>query len=392
MAKKSSRKKKSKLQVVLHSLFYRIYFAVVLVVVIGIAVGTNYLNKLLADYESAQPAHVAEQAAQLFEDADYATIYSYDTTASDIADGDRNFYIDSMREIANGQTVTWTPAYSPSEDERHYNVMLSNEKFAEITLVPSGRVTDHGYRLWQLGSVTTYVAMGEQEVPEEPVEEEVVEEEPVEQVTRTVFHVTAPSESTVTVDGKRLSADDAVNTNIPTASAGLLPSNVKSPTLTEYAFYADSESPVITVTDKYGNPQTPASQEENSWTYSLPETPGLKDSFEGAVVKVAEDLARLSARTIKREKMLGYCASDSPARERVRQFDTSAGYSSKAGAFQNVVTSEYYQYSDNCFSCRVSFDYLSKYSSTVTKSYSTTYPLYFVNQNGKGKLYNFTFY
>ena len=387
MAKK---RKKSKLQIVLHSVFYRVYFAVVLLVVIGIVIGTNYLHGLLADYESAQPTHVAEEAAQLFANADYETIYSYDTTAAEIANGDKAFYLESMHEIADGQDVTWSPAYSPSEDERRFNVLLADEKFAEISLVPSGEVTAHGYRLWQLGSVTTFVKMGEQELPEEPE----VEEEPVEEVVevREVFHVIAPTESTVVVDGKRLSMDDAIRTDIPTASAGLLPPNVKSPTLTEYAFYSENETPEIVVTDKYGNPQTLEASGENAWSCPLPETPGLKEKFESSAVKVGEELARLSARTIKREKMLGYCASGSPARASVSKFDTSAGYSSKAGKFENVVTSEYYQYSDNCFSCRVSFDYLSKYSSSVTKSYETTFTLYFVNQNGKGKLYNFTFY
>ena len=389
MAKK--RKKKSKLQIVLHSVFYRVYFAVVVLAVIGIVIGTNYLHGLLADYESAQPTHVAEEAAQLFANADYETIYSYDTTASDIADGDRNFYIESMHEIADGRDVTWSPAYSPSEDERRFNVLLADEKFAEISLVPSGEVTAHGYRLWRLGSVTTFVTMGEQEIPEEePEEEEAPVEEAVE--VRQVFHITAPSESTVVVDGKRLSADDAVRTDIPTASAGLLPPKVKSPTLTEYAFYSENDVPQIAVTDKYGNPQTPEASGENAWSCPLPETPGLKENFEKAAVNVAQELARLSARTIKREKMLGYCASNSPARESVWKFDTSAGYSSMAGKFENVVSSEYYQYSDDCFSCRVSFDYLSKYSSSVTKSYATTFTLYFVKQNGKGKLYNFTFY
>ena len=387
---KRRRKKKS----ILYSIFYRVYFALVVVGVFGIIFGMNYLYGLLADYESAQPTHVAETAARLFENADYDTIYEYDTSAADVADGDKDFYLESMHTIADGQNVTWSAAYSPSEDEKRYNVLLADEKFAEISLVPSGRVTDHGYRIWRLGSVTTYVTMGEQEVPEEEeeIEEPIIEEEVEEVPAGFDCRITVPSESTVVVNGARLTAQDAVNTDIPTASAELLPEKVPSPTMTEYQFYSETETPEIAVTDKYGNPQTPVAEGDHSWSCPLPETPGLKEKYEKAAVNVAQQLAKLSARTITREKMLGYCASNSPARSSVSKYDTSVGYSSKAGKFENIVTSDYYQYSDDCFSCHVSFDYISRFSSQVSKSYSTAFTLYFIRQGGKGKLYNFTFY
>ena len=378
-------RRKSKLQIVLHSAFYRVYFALVLLAVAGIVLGMRYLNSLLADYERAQPAHVAETAARLFEDADYETIYSFDTSAANI--GDPEFYVENLREIAADRSVSWSPAYSPSEDERRYNVLLAGEKFAEISLVPSGEVTTHGNRLWKLGSVTTYVTMAEPEPTAQPTPEPTPTPIP-----REPFYITAPSESTVTVDGVQLGEQDAAQTGIATASAGLLPKGVQSPTLTQYIFYSDGDSPEIQVVDKYGNPQTPEPDGDRSWVCALPETPELKEKYEKAVVSVAQNLAKLSARTLKREKMLEYCASGSPARERVSQFDTSAGYSSRAGKFQNIMTSDYYMYSDGCFSCKVSFDYLSRYSASVTKTYSTTFTLYFVRQNGKGKLYNFTFY
>lgn len=388
MAKRRKKKKS-----ILHSTFYRIYFAVVALGILGIVFGMNYLYGLLADYESAQPTHVAETAARLFENADYETIYGYDTSAANIADGDKEFYVENMREIAEGQEVTWSSAYSPSEDEKRYNVLLSNEKFAEISLVPSGRVTDHGYRIWRLGSVTTYVTMGEQEEPEEIEEvEEPAEEAVVELPAAIECRITAPSESTVAVDGVRLTSNDVVNADIPTEAAELLPKDVPSPTMTEYLFYSESGAPEFTVTDKYGNPQTPVESGDHIWTCPLPETPGLKEKFEDAVVNVAQQLAALSARTITRERMMGYCAANSPARESVSKYDTSVGYSTKKATFENIVTSNYYQYSDDCFSCHVSFDYISRFNAEVSKTYSTAFTLYFVRQGKKGKLYNFTFY
>ena len=194
MAKKR-RKKKS----ILHSTFYRVYFAVVLLCLIGIGVGAHWLSGLLADYESAQPSHVAETAARMFENEDFETIFSYDTSAPELAGGDEAYYIDSMREIANGKDVSWIEAYSPNSDEKRYNVRLDGENFAEISLIPSGQTSKHGYTIWTLGSITTFVTMSEEQSEPE------AEPQPVEEVPAGIpCRVTVPSEFAVTVDGAAL--------------------------------------------------------------------------------------------------------------------------------------------------------------------------------------------
>lgn len=374
---------KKKLRRVLHSTFYRVYFALVLLCVVGIGFGARWLSEYLADYEAAQPAHVAENALKMFEDGDYETVYNYDTSAPKLASGDQAYYVKNMREIANGKAVSWTEAYSPDADERRYSVLLDDEKFAEMALVPSGNVTRHGQKLWKLDSVTTFVTMGEQEEPEP-------EEEP--EPTGILCHVTVPSESAVTVDGAPLTAEDAVTSDIPTASAGLLPKGVPSPTLTEYAFYSESGEPQIEVTDKFGNAQEVTAGEEYSWSCALPESPELKEQFEGPVVQIAEMIAQVAARIANKNDVLRRCAPDSPAYANIEAFDLNSGYKHRASKFENVETSNYYQYSDDCFSCHVSFDYLSWFSADVIKTYPTTMTLYFVRQGGSGKLYNFTFY
>ncbi len=385
----AKKRRKGKKKGILHSTFYRVYFAVVLLCAIGIIVGANWLRGLLADYETAQPSHVADAAAQMFEDADYDTVYSYDTNAAQIA-GDKQYYIDSMREIAQGKDVTWSESYSSSEDEKVYNVLLSGEKFAEMKLVPSGETTGHGNRLWKLDSVTTNVTMGEQEEPE-PEEEPVVEEEPAEP-EGVACTITVPSEFAVTVDGQALTEEAVVNAAIPVVPEGLLPEGVPNPTMTEYRFYSVNGSPQIAVADASGNAQQVTSSGENSWTCALPEAPELKEQFEKPVVEIAKQIARCAAKTTTKEAVLKYCVKNSPARESINKFDNSTGYNKKPEKFENVQSSNYYRYADNCFSCHVSFDYLSRFNSKVTKTYPTTITLYFVLDGNSGKLYSFTLY
>ena len=386
MAKKRRRRKS-----IWKSTFYRVYFALVVLGVIGIIIGTRYLNGVLADYEAAQPVYAAETAAQLFENADYDTIYDYDTSAAEIAEGDREFYVESMREIAAGKEVEWKASYASSDDEKLYNVTLGGEKFAEITLVPSGEVTSHGNRYWTLGSVTTFVTLGEQEpIEEEPIEEPVeeVEEEPA----GTPYHITVPSTSKVTVGGVELTEDDVSTPNIPAVATGMLPEGIPIPTFTEYVYYSETGAPQFEVTDENGNAQTPTESGENAWSCPLPETPGLKELIESGTVNVAQQLARLSAKTISKDQMRRYCAKNSPARYNIDNFDDSTGKNRKPESFQNIQSSNYYQYADGCFSCHVSFDYISKFTAEVIKTYPTAFTLYFIWEDGGAKLYSFTLF
>ena len=385
--KKRRRRKKS----IWKSTFYRVYFALVAVAVIGILIGTRYLSGVVKDYETAQPVHAADTAARMFENADYATVYDYDTSAASIANGDKDFYVESMREIAAGKQVTWAAGYSSNEDEQVYNVMLGDEKFAEMTLVPSGETTSHGNRLWKLGSVTTFVALGEQE----EVEPEEIEE-PVEEVPETpvgeAYRITVPSDSTVSVNGVQLTQDDISIASIAAVADGLLPDGVPVPTLTEYVYYSENGAPQFTVTDRNGNPQQPTESGENAWSCPLPENAELREQYESAVVGVAQQLARLSAKTISKSAMLKYCAKNSPAQKNINNFDDSTGRNKKPESFKDIVSSNYYMYSDDCFSCQVSFTYVSKFTAKVIKEYPTSFTLYFIRQGDGGKLYSFTLY
>lgn len=380
---KKRRKKKS----IFRSTFYRIYFAAVILCILGIVFGVRYLDGILADFESAQPVHTARDAARMFENADFETIYSLDSSVATMEGIDKAYYIESMQEIAAGRTVSWTEAYSPSEDEKVYRVFLDDDKFAEFSLVPSGKKTQHGNRLWKLDGVTTYVTIAEPEP--EPTPEPTPEAPAAEMITCTI---TVPSSFKVVVDGKAMDANNVVTADIPTASAGLLPKGVPSPTLIRYAFMSETGAPVIEVTDESGAVQPVNQDSETDWSTPLPQNPELKEEFEAAVVKVAQRISSYSAKDASEGSVLQYCAKNSPARNSIKNFDNTWGTPHNGAKFENVVSSDYYMYSDSCFSCKVSFDYVARFSKSTIKTYPTTYTLYFIKEGGTGKLYNFTLY
>ena len=375
----SPRNRRSHRRSILRSRFYQVYFLLVILCVLGIALGARYLNGVLEDYESAQPKYVAQQAARLFERGDYEAIFGLDTSMRDVPEEDRAYYIGQLQALAAGREVSWSEAYSGNEDERRYRVSLDGEKFAEFTLVPSGAQTKRGSRLWTLGSVTTFVRI------EEP---QIAEPEPTP-VPTIACSITVPSSFTVTADGRTLDANDVVEDGIPIVPAGMLPSDVTAPAMVRYAFPSESGAPDIRVTDWQGNLQTPVQDGEYSWRCELPQNPELEALYAESALEVAKRIAKYSTREASQDSVLKKCAKGSPAYESIKSFDSSLGKKPKSSTFENVVVSDFYLYSEDCFSCRVSFDYIPRFGKE-SKTYPTAYTLYFVRQGDSGKLYSFS--
>ena len=375
----SPRNRRSHRRSILRSRFYQVYFLLVILCVLGIALGARYLNGVLEDYESAQPKYVAQQAARLFERGDYEAIFGLDTSMRDVPEEDRAYYIGQLEALAAGREVSWSEAYSGNEDERRYRVSLDGEKFAEFTLVPSGAQTKRGSRLWTLGSVTTFVRI------EEP---QIAEPEPTP-VPTIACSITVPSSFTVTADGRTLDANDVVEDGIPIVPAGMLPSDVTAPAMVRYAFPSESGVPDIRVTDWQGNAQTPMQDGEHSWRCDLPQNPELEALYGESALEVAKRIAKYSTREASQDSVLKKCAKGSPAYESIKSFDSSLGKKPKSSTFENVVVSDFYLYSEDCFSCRVSFDYIPRFGKE-SKTYPTAYTLYFVRQGDSGKLYSFS--
>ena len=377
----SPRRRRRRKRSILHSRFYQVYFLLVILCVAGVALGANYLNGVLKDYESAQPKYVARQAAQLFERGDYEAIFGLDTSMRDVPEEERAYYIDQLRALAAGREVSWSEAYSGNEEERRYRVSLDGEKFAEFTLVPSGAQTKGGNRLWALGSVTTFVRIEEPQIAEpEP------SPTPVPGIT---CSITVPSSFTVTVDGRKLDANDVAEADIPIVPAGMLPEGVDAPTMVRYAFLSETGAPDIRLSDWQGNAQTPVQDGEHSWRCELPQNPELEAQFGENVLDVAKRIAKYSAREVSQNSVLKQCAKGSPAYESISSFDSSLGKKPKSSTFENVVVSDFYLYAEDCFSCRVSFDYIPRFGKE-SKTYPTAYTLYFIRQGDSGKLYSFS--
>ena len=370
----SKKKKKS----LLDSKFYRVYFTCLAAAAALILVGTVWLLGVLRDVESAQPIYVARQVAKLFEDKDFSDIYALDNSAAQISQGDKDFYVENLSEIAAGKEVSWSEAFSTDETHHRYNVTLDGDRFASFTVVPNGETTKRGSPLWTLGSVTTYVTL-----------DDAAAEEPEEYVPAVTYPcaITAPRGYVVTVDGETLSTANATATETPMFEDGFLPSGVETPMLVKYEYSSPNAAPEVAVTDDTGAAMELSHPSDYVWSCALRENAEYKAQFSSAAYALAQRIARFTSRDGSKDAILKYCAKDSPARTKFNDLSNTYATPHSDIAFQNESVTEFYAISDDCFTCHVTFDYLMKTKAGV-KTDHTTYTFCVVRQGGSGKLYN----
>ena len=379
MAKK---KKKS----IWKSTFYRVYFALVGVALVGIAIGCVWLRGVLRDYESAQPSHVAEDVAALFENGDYAAIYSVDTTAAEqVGEEDRDFYIQSLRELSEGRDVEWSEAFSSDPDRVNYNLTLDGERFASFSLVPSGQTTARGNRLWTLDSVTTNVELRQPEPTPEPT--------PEAPVVTYSCRVTAPEGYAVLVDGAPLTEENAQVTPHGLFEDGFLPDTVANPTVLDYVFESDTETPAITATDETGAAAAVYTDGEKQRTWNCPRKgdESFQAQYGQAALALGKQVAKFISRDAGKGSLQNFCAKNSPAAEIFKNLSNTFTTPHEGYSFDNEVVSQFYALSEDCFTCHVTFDYVLN-TKNGKRPVPTAYTFCLVRKGDEARLYNMLSY
>ena len=374
MDKKENRKKKKGL---LSSRFYRIYFVVVAVALVAIVIGLVWLNGAVADYEVAQPVHAAEEVAALFEEGDWDRIYDLDTSAKDISDGDRALYVERLTELTDDGDIAWSPAFSSNPDEVKYTVTLEDDKLAIFTLVPSGQTTSHGNRLWKLGSITTHVAVEGTEAAGD--------------LSVAPYRVKAPEGYTVTVNGRELTAEDAIATGEAIFQADFLPEGVTAPTMTEYAFFSEEGEPVLSAKDASGKEATVEPDGDSRWVCNLKEDEDFKNQFSSAIVALAERVAKYTVKDLSRNGIMKDVASESPAESILKKFSNDWAPPHKTATVTDAKVTDFHVLSDDCFTCHVEFTFTLRTRRGNDYVYPTSYTFCVVKRKGAGKLYNINF-
>lgn len=364
--KKHKQKKKNLLQLLKEGWFYRIYFAVMLLCFAALAIGLVTLHGVMEEYEQTRPVHFAQSIMDAVNQRDWSQVYEMDESARKLRQETPEQYAQYMNELTQGKTFTLKSVLSINDAERKYNILMDGQKFAEMVLEPSGETTAHDFEHWRLKSISTTAFAASE------------------------YTVTAPADSVVYVNGQALTQADIIESGIATEADGNLPEGVPAPTLVKYGVYMSFGTPdSVTVTDKSGKAQEVTQLDERNWSCGLAYDDSIKAQVEGEVVKWGRRIAAYTTGDYSKSDLSRACINPSPARTYIRNMENQWAAAHDGYDFQNIKTFDYYIYSDSCFSCKISFDYIVHYKKQ-DKSYPTNYTLYFAKDGGQFKLYSFT--
>ena len=370
MAKKRKKtrrtQRKSILQLIRESWFYRIYFALLAFCTVALVFGLITLHGVMREYEQTRPVHFAEEVLDTLTQRNWAEIREIDEGAKKLRYETADQYAQYMNDLTAGKVFSIKSVLSIDENEPKYSLLLDGSKFGEMILTHSDETTKHNFARWQLKSLE------------------------ITAVQSNAFTITVPADSTVQVNGQTLGPDDVLESGLPTEANGNLPDGVTAPTLTKYGVYMSFGSPdEIRVTDKNGNAQELTQDDERSWSCGLAYDDSIKDQIESNVVTWGRRLAAFTSDDYSKIDLSNACINPSPARSFIRNMENQWAAAHTGYDFQNIQTYDYYVYSDSCFSCRISFDYIIHYKQG-DQTYPTKYTLYFAKDGGTFKLYNFT--
>ena len=351
------------------SWYYRIYFGLLALSVAAIIVGVVFLWGVLEDYEQARPKYVADEVVDIYATRDFETLYEKDTAVVEyFVNETKQDYVAYMQGACYNSDFSWEEAFSGNENEKAYVILKDGERFAKAVLEPTGEKSKYGSTLWQLKNVST---MG---------------------LTPSTCTVTVPSTYTVAVNGRTLGEADVQEANIAIDATGKLPSKVPDPTMTRYAISMYfGGTPEIVVTNEAGETlEVTAGETEDSYVCPWPTDESIKTKYEMTIAKYAQKLANYTSEDLSRSGMLSYVENSSPAEKTIKSYSNYWYPSHKSTKMKNVVTDNYQVYSDDCFSCTVSFDYVVSYANRADNTYPTKYTLYFHVTKKGCLIYNFT--
>lgn len=337
--------------------FYSIYLVVVVSVLILFHVAMGPLESWLSRYEDSQPEYAAEEIySTLFADPDWDLIYDLSGVQDTAYEGKTEF-IAYMKGLAEGKTLTYQETSAGLSGGKKYIVKLDGEKIATFSMKSEA---DDIFDDWQLSSVEVFFTR---------VEDAAI--------------VTMPG-YTVCING--IALDDSFTTcSVSTVAEEYLPEGLHGYRWIRQEISGLLVEPEITVLDGNGVPVDVAYDADNDVYYTeILTSPEMTEEFYDIALAAAKANAEYAIRAISAGTLREYFDPNSQV---YTDISTTAVFlqSYQSYSFDESVTqvTDFYRYSDDFFSARVTLKMDIVRSNGTIKVYDMD-TTYFFSRNTAG--------
>ncbi len=314
--------------------FWKIFLAVTAILVIASVVIWIVLWNYLVGYEATRATVPMDKLIEEINNGDYSSVIEY-SNAAGFDEAIQQDFKEQLAGIIAGQTVTYQKAFSAEKDTHPaFSLKIGDIKIGTVTMEHTGNKGSFGLEGFKIMSITDLPIMSES-------------------VT-----ITAPAGYAIFINGNLISETEKYVTEKDIAVEGLsgVPdAYLTKPTMVTYEVNDLVEAPVVTAKTSDGDDAAvTASEDGKTYTVSFGSTQNPDYYYEEAL-ELAKMYSQYVTAWVSRDKLLQNVLPDSPIREGLAGIQTGFYTDHKKDYFTDEVTENLQIYSDNCFSCDISY-------------------------------------
>lgn len=318
-------------------IFYTLLILFITAAVIAIECAMNILNDYLADYESAQPKYVAEDIFnRYYKSMDFDALVTL--SGIEIPEFEsKESLVRYLHSLYDGKEVTYHSGIAEDKKDEtdvktlRYKVEFDNSAVAEFSIRTGNKKSKNGFDIFEPYQFRFKVT--------------------AEKSVR----ITAPSNYTVYVNGKKVDKKYIIESDIQTESCKHMPEGVSGITYCTYQVGDLFFDPEVKVLNPEGKESTLTyNEEKNTYTSEIVYSDSLKEQYEEYVLTAIKKYAAYMSNDERFANIKGYFDPSSNLYNNIRTSETSFVIDHSGYYFTDESAREFYAYDENTFSCRVS--------------------------------------
>ncbi|GHU93521.1 hypothetical protein FACS1894208_03130 [Clostridia bacterium] len=314
---------------------FPIFYVTVLVFVIAgfivLHYAADFLTVYLTDYEDSLPKYDAE--------AVFADYYNplridelLDKSGFEVSPFEKKSDLTGYFEtLTAGKEITYNrTSSSVGGKTMKFNVKAGGKKFSDFTLVLSEKKSEFDFDLYELGEIHMYYRAAES------------------------VKITLPSGGKVLVNNTQLGEKYVTEDNIPFGNPDELPPGVTPITFKTYTVGGLLNKPEVEAYDRFGD-RSELSYDDGAYRAEVVYDDGLAEEYSDYVIKAIQTYSDMTHRDATKAAALKYYEKGSNVYEYILKLENSFDWDHNGSDFEDARAREFYAYSEDVFSCRVSF-------------------------------------
>ena len=346
-------------------LFYIFLLVIAIIVVVLTQIGKSILKDVLIEYEDSQYKYVAEDFFDSnFADSNVQTVAKL--FSSQISEYEtEEAFAEYISALIGDSDFSMQPSSAGLSDREKYVVSVGNLRFAEFYVDKTGVKTEHGFDTYEVADVLFN-----------------------NNILKS-YSIQIPSDYSLYVNGVPASEKYWQKDRIETESQAFMPDGVDGIIYTTYTFTNMCAEPEFKVTNSEGAETEITCNEDGIFVADVVyQNSALAEKYANYVIEATKAYACYMQKDASFGKVKGYLDPDSEFYKYVKETPTWPVITHNGYGFENEVVTDFHSYSEDVFSCRISFVHVLKYSGLEDYRDSIDITWYLRNVNGKFLIYD----